>query len=300
MHFEEAVSGNTALAEDALPGERYVATNRFKVRNNAGPKFEKRWADRKSRLAELEGFRFFALLKRVSAFGVDYAEEGDFGNYISMTVWGNKDNFDSWRTGDAFKEAHGGGGITDFIKLLSTALFILDGAPKPAFYDALIPVAGESLQFKSEGGWRQIEADGKEYLEPEVFLSQNRFAVKSGQEVAFETKWKNRESKLRDVPGFVSFFMQRRDATKADDGYNYVASTIWKDRASFEAWRGSSQFAAAHKNADAAAAAAAEPPTTTTTSSSSGPPAAALDLYEKRPQLAFYEGKLTLVSDLGI
>jgi len=86
MHFEEAVSGNTALAEDALPGERYVATNRFKVRNNAGPKFEKRWADRKSRLAELEGFRFFALLKRVSAFGVDYAEEGDFGNYISMTV----------------------------------------------------------------------------------------------------------------------------------------------------------------------------------------------------------------------
>ena len=73
------------------------------------PKFEKRWADRKSRVAQLEGFRFFTLLKRVAIPGIsDYSKDGDFGNYVSLTVWENKDCFDAWRTGDAFKEAHGG------------------------------------------------------------------------------------------------------------------------------------------------------------------------------------------------
>jgi hypothetical protein len=35
MHFEEAVLGNTALSVEALPSQRYIATNRFKVRNGA-------------------------------------------------------------------------------------------------------------------------------------------------------------------------------------------------------------------------------------------------------------------------
>lgn len=101
MHFEEALLGNSALSEKSIPRERYIATNRFKVRNNAGAKFEKRWADRKSRIANLEGFRFFTLLKRVNLLKqADYSEEGEFGNYISLTIWENKDNFDTWRTGD--------------------------------------------------------------------------------------------------------------------------------------------------------------------------------------------------------
>lgn len=100
MHFEEALLGNTLLSRESMERERYIATNRFKVRKNAGAKFEKRWADRKSRLAELAGFRFFTLLKRVDAFDSDYSAEGDSGNYISFTIWENKDNFDAWRTGD--------------------------------------------------------------------------------------------------------------------------------------------------------------------------------------------------------
>ncbi len=39
MHFEEATIGNTALVNGALPRDRYIATNRFKVRNNAGIKY---------------------------------------------------------------------------------------------------------------------------------------------------------------------------------------------------------------------------------------------------------------------
>lgn len=99
MHFEEALVGNTALADGALQRERYIASNRFNVKENQGAKFEKRWAERKSRLAQLPGFRFFALLKRVEAYGAQYDDEGNFGNYISYTIWKNKDNFDEWRTG---------------------------------------------------------------------------------------------------------------------------------------------------------------------------------------------------------
>ena len=35
------------------------------VKPGKGPAFEKRWAERKSRLAVLDGFRFFTLMRRV-------------------------------------------------------------------------------------------------------------------------------------------------------------------------------------------------------------------------------------------
>ena len=349
MHFEEAITGNRALKEESLFAQRYVATNRFKVRPNAGPKFEKRWADRKSRLAQLPGFRFFTLLRRISIpvtqtanaeavtinAGDMYVDEGSFGNYISLTIWETKANFDAWRTGDAFKEAHGGGGIIDFIKLLSTALFILDGAPKPAFYDALLPVVGEKLAFESEGGWRTIAADGKSFLSPEVFVSQNRFSVVEGQEVAFEKRWGSRESRLQEVPGFVGFFLLRRDASKADDGYNYIATTLWKDQEAFKAWMASPQFTRAHRGVESttaevtttsSSAAAAATMTAEAGAGQETKPAAATDItstsatnissgavttataakeigpsmFLKKPKLAFYEGKLVLSSPVGI
>ena len=55
-----------ATSKDLLPRERYVASNRFKTRGGkAAAKFEARWANRKSRLAELEGFRYFSLFREV-------------------------------------------------------------------------------------------------------------------------------------------------------------------------------------------------------------------------------------------
>lgn len=95
--FQESLEGNSALSEDSLKPMRYIASNRFKVRKDAGPKFEKRWADRKSRLADLDGFRFFTLLKRVEEDGSEYAS--NLGNYVSFTVWENKENFNTWRSG---------------------------------------------------------------------------------------------------------------------------------------------------------------------------------------------------------
>ena len=41
--FEEAAQGKSRLSKDSIVADRYIATNRFKVRNDKGPKFEKRW-----------------------------------------------------------------------------------------------------------------------------------------------------------------------------------------------------------------------------------------------------------------
>ena len=85
--------------------------------------------------------------------------------------------------------------LSGFIGLISTALFIIKGSPKPAFYDALLPVSENILAHKphlssanenAEGGWRQVEADGVKDIPPEVFVSQDLYTVKDGHAVAFE------------------------------------------------------------------------------------------------------------------
>jgi len=68
-----------------LEGERYVAMNRFAIREGSEAKFEARWANRKSRLAELPGFRYFHLMKRC-----DMENSPDEFNYRSLTIWEKK------------------------------------------------------------------------------------------------------------------------------------------------------------------------------------------------------------------
>jgi heme-degrading monooxygenase HmoA len=127
-----------------LKRDRYIASNRFAIRSGKEAKFEKRWANRKSRLAELDGFRYFHLMRRVSLDedGVKYDGGDDKassqGNYVSFTVWDNKKNFNSWRKGDAFKEAHGGTSIGAFVSTMVSSVRVMRGAPKPAFYDGLL------------------------------------------------------------------------------------------------------------------------------------------------------------------
>ena len=105
-----------------LPRERYIVFNRFQAREGAGPKFEKRWADRKSGLAKMDGFRFFTLLRRAddikSTDGKLTTYPEGTPNYMSMTIWETKETFTSWRTSYAFKEAHGGGSIGGFLSAL--------------------------------------------------------------------------------------------------------------------------------------------------------------------------------------
>lgn len=80
-----------------------------------------------------------------------------------------------------------------------------------------------------------------------MFLAMNRFCIRPGQEDAFEAIWKSRESRLPEVPGFVSFNLLRGPVK--DDHVLYASHTIWKDEQSFRNWTRSDAFRAAHRGA---------------------------------------------------
>jgi len=61
--------------------------------------------------------------------------------------------------------------------------------------------------------------------------------IYQGKEVTFEGAFKSKGAAYEGVPGFVGFYLLRRDADKADDGYNYMSTSIWNSRQSFENWK---------------------------------------------------------------
>jgi heme-degrading monooxygenase HmoA len=124
----DTTTAATTNDKGLLKRDRYIATNRFAVRSGKEARFEQRWATRKSRLAELEGFKYFHLMRRVTIRDNDEdqnktmvvydggdSKESKQGNYVSFTIWQRKSDFSAWRKGDAFKEAHGGTSIGAFL-----------------------------------------------------------------------------------------------------------------------------------------------------------------------------------------
>lgn len=102
-----------------------------------------------------------------------------------------------------------------------------------------------------------------------MYLTMNRFRVREGQEEAFETVWKSRDSHLKSVDGFVSFHLLKGPA---QDGIRlYASHTMWRDEAAFTAWTKSEAFRAAHKGAK-----------------SSG------DMYDGPPELEIFESVQSL------
>lgn len=80
-----------------------------------------------------------------------------------------------------------------------------------------------------------------------MYLAMNRFRVMPGQEAAFEEVWTSRDSRLREVPGFVTFHLLR--GPSKDDHTLYASHTIWRSHADFEAWTKSEAFRASHRGA---------------------------------------------------
>lgn len=80
-----------------------------------------------------------------------------------------------------------------------------------------------------------------------MFIAMNRFKVKAGEERAFETRWLERDSHLRGVPGFVAFHLLK--GPERDDHVLYASHTVWQSRAVFDDWTGSEAFRAAHRHA---------------------------------------------------
>mgnify|MGYP004453585309 FL=1 len=80
-----------------------------------------------------------------------------------------------------------------------------------------------------------------------MYIAMNRFRVAPGRGEEFEEVWRRRDSRLREVPGFVSFRLLR--GPQSEESLLYVSHTTWTSRAAFEAWTKSEAFRAAHAGA---------------------------------------------------
>ncbi|TCU21748.1 heme-degrading monooxygenase HmoA [Rhizobium azibense] len=82
-----------------------------------------------------------------------------------------------------------------------------------------------------------------------MYIAMNRFKVATGAEADFENVWRNRDSSLAQVPGFVEFRLLR-GTTDAEEGYTLFSShTLWQSEEDFQNWTKSENFRTAHRNA---------------------------------------------------
>lgn len=75
-----------------------------------------------------------------------------------------------------------------------------------------------------------------------MFIAMNHFKVAQGKERDFEEIWKNRETYLNDVPGFVRFALLRGDAPG-----EYISHSTWESRDAFVKWTQSEAFVQGHR-----------------------------------------------------
>lgn len=80
-----------------------------------------------------------------------------------------------------------------------------------------------------------------------MFIAMNRFKVKKEECAAFEEVWRTRDSRLAEVPGFVSFQLLR--GPEREDHVLYASHSLWENQDVFIAWTKSEQFRAAHAGA---------------------------------------------------
>eukprot|EP00588_Corethron_pennatum_P025213 CAMPEP_0194314384 /NCGR_PEP_ID=MMETSP0171-20130528/11222_1 /TAXON_ID=218684 /ORGANISM="Corethron pennatum, Strain L29A3" /LENGTH=336 /DNA_ID=CAMNT_0039069775 /DNA_START=70 /DNA_END=1080 /DNA_ORIENTATION=+ len=281
----------TTAATAVLAPARFIVQNRFRVRRGREAAFEKRWADRESRMGSLPGFRFFCMLRRIARDGaaVDDADP----NYVSCTVWQTIEDFNGWRTGDAFKEAHGGGTVAGVASMLLATAKNTYGKPKPAYWRGLLPTTVAGAPPTEGAGWGQVTADGKSMLDTECFVAMNRFSVKAGLETSFEEKFAARESVLEEYEGFKGFLLFRRDGGKKpgdgadpDDGFTHSTFSVWAAQENFDAWMADSKKKATNKDAGGGGegGGGGKPP----------------PIYTRPPVPTFYEGLLVLESAEGL
>jgi heme-degrading monooxygenase HmoA len=73
-----------------------------------------------------------------------------------------------------------------------------------------------------------------------MFIAMNRFTVAPGRGEDFETAWRERDTYLDEVPGFVRFALLK------GEGGVYISHSTWENEAAFEAWTESEAFRKAH------------------------------------------------------
>ena len=73
-----------------------------------------------------------------------------------------------------------------------------------------------------------------------MFIAMNVFRVAEGKGEEFERIWRERETYLQGVPGFVQFALLRGDG-------EYVSHSTWESRDAFLAWTQSDAFVKGHR-----------------------------------------------------
>ena len=81
--------------------DMFIAANRIRVRVKSGVDLERRFKERKG-IEKQPGFLSFELWK------LDDEEAGEFEEYLVVSHWDSKGDFQAWTVSDAFKEAHSG------------------------------------------------------------------------------------------------------------------------------------------------------------------------------------------------
>jgi heme-degrading monooxygenase HmoA len=82
-----------------------------------------------------------------------------------------------------------------------------------------------------------------------MFIAMNRFRIAPGFEDAFVQMWRERDSRLQDVPGFRQFHLLRGDA--GAESTTFISHSTWESRELFTAWTESDAFRQAHAKARA-------------------------------------------------
>ena len=77
-----------------------------------------------------------------------------------------------------------------------------------------------------------------------IFIAMNRFVVNPERSKDFEKIWRERETQLEAVPGFIRFAL-----LKGDEPGQYVSHSTWESREAFEGWTRSESFRKAHARA---------------------------------------------------
>ena len=78
-----------------------------------------------------------------------------------------------------------------------------------------------------------------------MYIAMNHFSVAAGRSEEFERIWRERDSHLDQVPGFVKFHLVR-GKDKDDGSHRYASHVIWNTREAFTDWTHSESFRKAH------------------------------------------------------
>lgn len=82
-----------------------------------------------------------------------------------------------------------------------------------------------------------------------MFIAMNRFRIAAGREADFIAVWRDRDSRLAEVPGFRNFNLLQ--GPTEGPATLFASHSTWDSRAAFEAWTRSEAFRAAHAGAGA-------------------------------------------------